>query len=53
MPNGGFLVKFNGKEAERCYACKFDYDEYSYEINNKDKKPIPPGTQKIEIVLEG
>ncbi len=52
MSNEGFLIKFNGKDAEHCYACKFDYDDYSYEINNKDKKPIPPETTKIEIELE-
>ena len=53
MPNGGFLIRFDGKEAERCYACKFDYDKWSYEINNKDKKPIPSGTKKIEVIVEG
>ena len=25
MPSGGFLVKFDGKETERCYAVAFDY----------------------------
>jgi len=53
MPNQGFLIKFDGKDAERCFVCKFDYDDYSYEINNKTKKPIPPGTTKIELELEG
>lgn len=52
MPSGGFLIKFDGKETKRCYACKFDYDNYSYELNNKDKKHIPSGTKKIEIELE-
>ena len=52
MTDGGFVVKFDGKEAERCYVCKFDYDDYSYEINNKEKKAIPAGTKKIEIELE-
>ena len=52
MSDGGFVIKFDGKEAGRCYACKFDYDEYSYEINNKEKKEIPAGTKKIEIELE-
>jgi len=49
MPNQGFLIKFDGKDAERCFVCKFDYDDYSYEINNKTKKPIPPGTTKIDL----
>ena len=52
MPDGGFLIKFDGKDAEHCYACKFDYDDYSYEINNKEKKSIPEGTKKIELELE-
>jgi len=52
MADGGFIIKFDGKEAERCYACKFDYDDYSYEISNKEKKEMPAGTRKIEIELE-
>ena len=52
MANGGFVIKFNGKETARSYACKFDYNDYSYEINNKEKKEIPAGTKKIEIELE-
>ena len=52
MPDGGFLIKFDGKEAERCYACKFDYDAYTHEINSSEKKKIPQDTKKIEIELE-
>ena len=28
MADGGFLVKFDGKEVERCYAAAFDYDDW-------------------------
>jgi hypothetical protein len=52
MPDSGFLIKFNGKAKHRCYACKFDYDEFSYEINEGKKKSIPRGTKKIEIKIE-
>ena len=53
MPDGGFLVKFDGKEIERCYAVAFDYDERQYTVNNRDVKQIPYGTRKIEIEIEG
>lgn len=52
MPDGGFLIKFDGKKKQRCYACKFDYDEFSYEINEGKKKSIPSKTKKIEIEIE-
>jgi hypothetical protein len=52
MPEGGFLIKFNGKEKYRCYTCKFDYDEFSYEINEGRKNSIPRKTKKIEIKIE-
>jgi hypothetical protein len=33
MAEGGFLVKFDGKEVARCFAVAFDYDEWQYAIN--------------------
>lgn len=41
IAEGGFLIKFDGKEVERCYAVAFDYDEWSYTINEKEKKELP------------
>lgn len=41
MAEGGFLVKFDGKEAARCYAVAFDYDEWQYTINNTEKRELP------------
>jgi len=38
MANGGFVVKFNGKEIVRCYAVAFDLDECQYVVNNTEKK---------------
>lgn len=52
MPDGGFLVKFDGKKAERCYSVKFDYDEWIYLLNDKEKKPLPNGLRSIVIEVE-
>lgn len=52
MPDGGFLIKFDGKEAERCYAVKFDYDEWTYVLNEKEKRQLPPGTKAITVEVE-
>lgn len=38
MAEGGFLVKFDGKEIIRCYAVGFDYDDWKYIINETEKK---------------
>jgi len=51
MAEGGFLIKFDGKEAGRCYAVAFDYDEWSYIINGKEKKKIP-AVKSITIEVE-
>ena len=52
MADGGFLIKFDGKEVERCFSCKFDYDEWQYVVNEQDAKPLPDKLRKIEIVVE-
>ncbi len=52
MAEGGFVVKFDEKEPRRCYAVAFDYDEWSYAVNNEEKKEIPKGTKKITIEIE-
>jgi len=52
MADGGFLVKFNGKEVERCYAVAFDYDEWQYMINGLEKKDLPAGTRTITVEIE-
>ena len=53
MADGGFLVKFDGKKIERCYAVSFDYDDWQYTINETDKKELPAGVKKISIEVEG
>lgn len=51
MGEGGFLVKFDGKEVTRCFAVSFDYDDRQYTINEKDKKELP-FVKKITIEVE-
>ena len=51
MAEGGFLVKFDGKEVERCYAVSFDYDERKYTVNEKEKRELPR-VNKITIEVE-
>lgn len=52
MPDGGFVVKINGKEVSRCHAITFDYDEWQYTINNKETKQLPEETENIAIEIE-
>lgn len=52
MAEGGFLVKFDGKEIERCYAVAFDYDTQEYTINNTETKPLPADVETISVVVE-
>ena len=52
MAEGGFLVKIDGKEVTRCFAVAFDYDEWQYIINDKEKKELPAGVETITITVE-
>ena len=52
MAEGGFLVKINGKEACRCYAIAFDYDEWKYTVNDKETHPLPEDAENISIEIE-
>jgi len=52
MADGGFVVKFDGKKAERCYAVAFDYDEWQYTINDTKKKELPAGIKTITVEIE-
>ena len=51
MAEGGFVVKFDGKEVTRCYSVAFDYDEWQYTVNEKDKRELP-SVQSITIEVE-
>lgn len=52
MAEGGFLVKFDGKETIRCYAVAFDYDDWQYTVNNIEKHELPVGIKDISIAVE-
>ena len=52
MAEGGFLVKFDGENALRCYAVSFDYDKWEVTINGKKKGAMPPNVEKISIEIE-
>ncbi|MBU4304083.1 MAG: hypothetical protein KJ893_00430 [Candidatus Omnitrophica bacterium] len=52
MADGGFLVKFNGKEVARCFAVAFDYDEWQYTINNVEKRELPQNVRDIRVEIE-
>ncbi len=52
MADGGFLVKFDGKEVERCFAVSFDYDDWQYVVNGTEKKELPVGVKTITVVVE-
>ena len=52
MADGGFLVTFDGKKPQRCYAVAFNYDEWSCAINNEPMRELPKGIQKITIEVE-
>jgi hypothetical protein len=53
MPDGGFLVKFDGKVAFRCADCAFDFDAFEYKYTNTPAQKFPKdGIKKIEIIFE-
>lgn len=52
MAEGGFLVKFDGKEVERCFAVAFDYDTREYTVNNTETKPLPADVGTITVAVE-
>lgn len=52
MSEGGFLVKFDGKEVARGYAVAFDYDEWQYTVNETEKRELPVGIKSITIKVE-
>ena len=49
MAEGGFVVKFDGKKIESCYAVAFDYDDWQYVINDTEKHELPAGVRSITI----
>jgi len=52
MAEGGFLIKFDGKDVVRCFAAAFDYDLREYTINGKETKPLPADVETISVIVE-
>ena len=52
MADGGFLIKFDNKPAERCYKAAFSYDEWTYTVNYDAPKPLPDDVKSITVVIE-
>lgn len=52
MADGGFVVKFDGKEIARCYAVSFDFDMHEYVINNREHKELPVSVKSIAVEVE-
>lgn len=52
MADGGFLIKFDGKEVKRCYKVSLDYDEGTYAINFDAPEPLPLKLRSITIEIE-
>ncbi|MFC1590413.1 hypothetical protein ACFL42_02840 [Candidatus Omnitrophota bacterium] len=52
MADGGFLIKFDGKEIKRCYAVAFDYDKHEYTVNEKERFEMPAEVSTITIEVK-
>ena len=52
MPDGGFLVKFDGKEVTRCFSISFDYDMHEFIVNGTEKRELSPNVSSISIEIE-
>ena len=52
MAEGGFLVKFDGKNDLRCASVSFNFDEWQYIVNNTEKLDLPDSVKKISIEVE-
>ena len=52
MADGGFLVRIDGKELCRGYSIKFDYDEWTYSVNNGAPAGLPKIEKGISVEVE-
>ena len=52
MPEGGFLVKYNGKEVFHCYKVAFDFDEWQCKVNAEKAHDLPQGIKTITLEVE-
>ena len=49
---GGFLLKFNGKDVKYCYKVSVDYDNWEYSVNADPPQEIPGEVKTITIEVE-
>ena len=52
MPEGGFLIKFDGKKKVRCYSVAVHFDEWECVVNDKKKIKLPEQLKAITIKVE-
>jgi hypothetical protein len=52
MADGGFLIKFDGKDVAHCYKVTFSYDDWTYTINFDAPKQLPDELDSVEVVIE-
>jgi hypothetical protein len=52
VSDGGFVIKFDGKIVKRCYKVIFDYDDWTYAVNEAKAKPLPIKVKTIAVVVE-
>lgn len=52
MPDGGFVVKLDGKLVKRRYAVALDNDRDEVTFNNGDAERLPKELKEITIKLE-
>jgi|GEM_PF-507920 len=52
MADGGFLIRFNGKDVKRCYKVEFCYDDWNYSVNGAPAMPLPDDLKDVQVVVE-
>jgi hypothetical protein len=52
MADGGFILKFNGKEVARGLKLSFDHDNWQWCIDDYDWQPFPKGIKQITIEFD-
>ena len=52
MADGGFILKFNGKEVARGLKLSFDHDNWEWSIDDYDPSPFPNNLKAINIEFD-
>lgn len=48
---GGFLIKFNGKDVQRCHSFSVDYDMWQFTVNTETKE-LPSDLESVTVDVE-